>query len=240
MKIKDSVALVTGANRGIGRALVRALVDGGARRVYAGVRGSSQLAAMKAAGDAVIPLALDVTDKDQIERAAAQAGDVNLLVNNAGVLSSFSFLQSDLAAIERDIATNFVGPLTVTRAFLPAIERSGGGAVVNLLSIVSFASMPALGGYSATKAAAFSLTQALRAELSAKNIIVHGVFPGPVDTDMSRGFDMPKTSAHAVAAATLAGIERGEEDIFPDPMALQVAASWQRDPKALERQFARM
>jgi short-subunit dehydrogenase len=165
---------------------------------------------------------------------------VNLLINNAGLLASFSVLGSDLADLARDIETNFVGPLAVTRAFVRGIEEAGGGAVVNILSVVALASMPGLGGYSASKAAAFSVTQALRAELRAKKIAVHAVFPGPVDTDMARGIDLPKTSPQAVAAAILAGIERGDEDIFPDPMSLDLAARWQRDPKELERQFGRM
>jgi NAD(P)-dependent dehydrogenase (short-subunit alcohol dehydrogenase family) len=236
MKIEGAVVLVTGANRGIGRALVDALLESGARRLYAAARRPDAVAARPN----VVPIRLDTTNANDQQALPSRVGDVTLLVNNAGVLGAMSVLSSDRASIERDFATNFFGTLETTKAVVPVIERNGGGAIANVLTVVSFASMAPLGGYSATKAAAFSMTQSLRAELRSRKIEVHAIFPGPVDTDMSKEFTLPKTSPEVVARAIVDGIARGEEDIFPDPMARDVFATWSRDPKALERQFANM
>ncbi|APR88523.1 Oxidoreductase [Minicystis rosea] len=235
MKIDNTVALVTGANRGIGRALVLALRDAGAKRIYATARRPEQV---DTAGGVVVPLALDVNDPHAIARVAAEVQDVTLLVNNAGVQASQSVLTSPLSRIQEDFTTNVFGTLALTRALLPALERAGGGAVVNVLSVVSLASMPAVGGYSASKAAAMSLTQALRGELAKRGIRVHGVFPGPVDTEMAKNIQLPKTSPEAVARAILEGVARGDEDILPDPTSREVFAVWSRDPKSVERQLA--
>lgn len=244
MKLSNAVVLITGANRGLGRALVERSVAAGARRVYASARDPALLASVvRAAPDRVVPLALDVTDPASIANAAARAPDVTLLVNNAGVLASFGVLTSPTDAIARDFAVNLFGMLATTRALLPALERSGaagGAGVVNVLSIVSFASMPALGGYAASKAAAYSVTQALRNELAGKRIAVHAAFPGPIDTDMIRDMAMPKTSPDDVAAAILDGVERGVDEILPDPTARELHAIWKQDPRALERQFVQM
>jgi NAD(P)-dependent dehydrogenase (short-subunit alcohol dehydrogenase family) len=244
MKLSNAVVLITGANRGLGRALVERSLASGARRVYAGARDPAQLApAVRAAPDRIVPLALDVTDPASLAAAAAHAADVTLLVNNAGVLASFGLLTSPSDAIERDFAVNAFGMLATTRAFLPALERaavSGDAGVVNVLSIVAFASMPALGGYSASKAAAYSVTQALRNDLADKRIAVHAAFPGPIDTDMIRDMAMPKTSPDDVAAAILEGVERGVDEILPDPTARELHAIWKRDPRDLERQFVQM
>lgn len=241
MKINGAVVLVTGANRGLGRALVEASLKAGAKRVYASARDPKHLEAVVAqAPDRVVPLSLDITDARSLAAAAARATDVTMLVNNAGVLASYNVLASTPAEVEKDFATNVFGTLGATKAFLPALERAGTSALVNVLSIVSLATMPALGGYSAAKAAAYSMTQALRGELAKKNISVHGVFPGPIDTDMIRTFEMTKTSPEDVAAAILAGVEQGTEDIFPDPASREMSAMWKRDPKELERQLASM
>lgn len=240
MMTQGSVVMITGANRGIGRALVTAFVEAGARRVYAAAREVSALDGLVAEhGALVVPLRLDVTDAAQIEAAARQATDVSVLVNNAGRLASFGLLSTARHDLEQELETNFYGPLAVTRAFLPALERAR-GAVVNVLSVVSLSSMAGLGGYSASKAAAFSLTQALRADLRARGVSVHGVFPGPVDTDMAKDITLPKTSPTDVARAIVAGVQLGDEDILPDPMSRQVYAAWAADPKAIERQFAAM
>jgi NAD(P)-dependent dehydrogenase (short-subunit alcohol dehydrogenase family) len=233
MKIEKAVALVTGANRGLGRALVHALLDAGASRVYATARDVGSLGL----GDPrVVPMKLDVTDPHDLE-TLARLGDVSLAINNAGVLGAFGLLGTPRADIEREFATNFYGPLAVAKALLPSLERSR-GALVNVLTIASFAGMPALGGYAATKAAAFSLTQSLRIELRPRGVSVHAVFPGPIDTDMIRDMKMPKTSADDVAKAIVAGIERGEENIAPDPASRQIFELWQRDPQGVERTFA--
>lgn len=240
MKIQNSTALVTGASRGIGRALVGALLEAGAKRVYAAARDPGTLAALvQAHPDRVVALGLDITNAAQVEAAARVAADANLLVNNAGLLSAYGLLTATPEVLEREFATNFYGTLALTRAMLPSLE-SRGGAVVNVLTVVALASMAGIGGYSASKAAAFSMTQALRAELKKRGVAVHAVFPGPVDTEMARDITLPKTSPVQVAAAIVEGIDRGEEDILPDPMSRQVFEQWRRDPKAVEQMFAAM
>jgi NAD(P)-dependent dehydrogenase (short-subunit alcohol dehydrogenase family) len=244
MKLKDQVVLVTGANRGLGRALVDAALKAGARRVYAAAREPEQLRELAAREPArVVPLALDITSAASLAAAAEQAPDVGVLFNNAGVLSSYNLLTSNADAISQDFATNCFGTLAATKAFLPALRRagaSGGAAVVNVLSLVSLSNMPALGAYSASKAAAFSITQALRYDLTKLGISVHGVFAGAIDTDMVKDMPITKTSPADVASAVIAGLEQGTEDIFPDPMSQGAFATWRRDPKELERQLASM
>jgi NAD(P)-dependent dehydrogenase (short-subunit alcohol dehydrogenase family) len=238
MKIEGCVALVTGANRGLGKAIVTALVEAGAARVYAAARDERTLTAQDSR---VVPLTLDVTKPEQIAAAAKRAGDVTLLVNNAGTLSSFNVLTTSRAELDTDFRTQFHGTLDMIRAFLPALERAPGGAtIVNVLSLVSLASLPAMGGYSASKAAAYSMTQALRPELKKKRIEVLAALPGPIDTDMVKGIELPKTSAADVAKGVLAGIVRGDEEIFPDPMAQQMGALWHKSPKEYERAFGSM
>lgn len=241
MKVNNAVAVVTGANRGVGRALVEALLAYGAARVYATGRNLDELASVVAL-DArrVRTLRLDVTKPDEIAAAAALAPDATLLICNAGVLDFGSLLDAPVDALHRNMDTNYFGMLHTARAFAPVIESNGGGAVVNILTLVALASMPGLGVYNASKAAAWSMTQSLRADLSRRNIQVHGVFPGAIDTDMIRALEMPKTSAADVARAVLDGVDAGTEDIFPDPMSKQLYAAWTQDHKAVERQFAAM
>lgn len=244
MKIEDAIVLVTGANRGLGRAVVEASLSAGARRVYAGARDPRSLDGLVARSEGrVVGLALDVTDAASLARAAERAPDVSLLVNNAGVLASFGLLTSDTDAIARDFAINFYGVLAATKALLPALERSatrGSAALVNVLSVVSLANLPSLGGYSASKAAAASITQGLRVDLRPRRISVHGVFAGAIDTDMTKGMEMAKASPESVARAILEGVERGDEDIFPDAMSRQLSATWRENPKQVERQLGGM
>ncbi|MDD5632274.1 MAG: SDR family NAD(P)-dependent oxidoreductase, partial [Methylococcales bacterium] len=152
----------------------------------------------------------------------------------AGIISG----EFDL--LKRDMEVNYFGTLNMIRSFTPVLEKNGDAAIANILSIVSLASMAGIGGYCASKAALFSATQAMRTELKAKNISVHGVFPGPIDTDMAKDIDMPKTSAQVTAENIVAGIAAYQEYIFPDPMSSQIGELWAKDPKALERQFAAM
>jgi len=242
MKLEQAIVVVTGANRGLGRALVDQLLAAGVAKIYAGARDPATLAAVVAgAGARVVPLALDVTDGASLAAAAARATDATVLVNNAGLLGSGRALAGARDALAHELATNVFGLLDTTRAFLPALERAaarGPAGVVNILSVASLASVPMLGGYSATKAAAFSLSQALRSELAARKIAVHAVFPGTIDTDMVRDLVGPRTSPEAVAAAIVDGVARGVEDIAPDPMSRELFALWQRDPLGLERLFA--
>jgi NAD(P)-dependent dehydrogenase (short-subunit alcohol dehydrogenase family) len=239
MKIEQSTALVTGANRGIGRALVEALLAAGVGKVYAAARNLEKLNG-PGSDRRIAAVPVDVTDERSILALAKRANDVTLLINNAGVLDFGSVLDAPQQAFERNFGTNFYGVLSMSRAFAPVIERNGGGAVVNILTLVALASMPGLGVYNASKAAAWSLTQSLRAALSSRNVAVYGVFPGAVDTDMLAGVEMPKTSPQDVAKAVVAGISQSVEDIFPDPMSASVYEAWKKDHKAVEKQFAAM
>src|SRR6266487_2573848 len=231
MTISDKTVLVTGANRGIGRALAAEALARNARQVYAGTR--RPLAHPDAR---VTPLTLDVTSPEQVQAAVGEIGSLDVLINNAGIALVDDL--TDPAAIERHLAVNLFGTYAVTQAFLPALARSR-GAIVNILSLNSIAPLPLIPAYSISKAAAFSLTQSLRALLAGQGVRVHAVLAGPVDTDMSRGFDVPKASPESVARAIFDGVEKGEEDIFPDPMSESMAESWRSGAaKALERQYA--
>ena len=233
MTIADKAVLVTGANRGIGRALIEEALRRGAARIYAGTRQP-----LVAADGRVTPLRLDVTDAAQVERAVAAVESLDILINNAGVAVSDDL--GDRAVLERHLAVNLLGTYAVTQAFLPKLIRSR-GAVVNNVSMMALAPLPITPSYAVSKAAAFNLTQSLRALLAGRGVTVHAVLTGPVDTDMTRGFEIPKASPASVARAIFDGLENGEEDIFPDPMSASVAESWRTGQvKALERQFAAM
>ena len=229
--IADKAILVTGANRGIGQALVDEALRRGAKRVYAGTRRP-----LVHSDERVTPLTLDVTNAAQTQAALERVASLDILINNAG-LALYDDL-SDRAALERHLDVNLFGTYGVTQAFLPLLTRSR-GAIVNVLSVAAFAALPVIPAYSISKAAAFSLTQSLRALLAGTGVSVHGVLTGPVDTEMSRGLDIPKASPESVARAIFDGVEEGQEDIFPDPMSASMAESWRSGAaKALERQFA--
>jgi NAD(P)-dependent dehydrogenase (short-subunit alcohol dehydrogenase family) len=231
MTIEDKTLLVTGANRGIGRALVQEALRRGARQVYAGTRQP-----LTHPDRRVTPLSLDVTSAAQIQAAAGEVESLDVLVNNAGV-AVYDDL-SDRGALERHLAVNLFGTYAVTQAFLPLLLASR-GAIVNNLSLNAFAPLPVIPAYSASKAAAFSLTQSQRALLAGRGVRVHAVLTGPTDTDMNRGLDIPKASAESVARAIFDGVDRGEEDIFPDPMARTLAEGWRDGAvKAFEHQLA--
>jgi NAD(P)-dependent dehydrogenase (short-subunit alcohol dehydrogenase family) len=231
MTIADKAVLVTGANRGIGRALVDEALSRGARRVYAGTRQP-----FAHPDGRVTPLTLDVTSTAQVQAVAAEVESLDVLINNAGI-ALYEDL-SDRALIERTLAVNLLGTHSVTQAFLPLLTSSR-GVIVNNVSTMAFAPLPLTPAYSISKAALFSLTQSLRALLAGRGISVHAVLTGPTDTDMTRGFDIPKASAESVARAIFDGVDSGEEDIFPDPMSQSVAAGWRAGvAKALEREYA--
>lgn len=235
--IENVVALVTGSNRGLGRALVAELLSRGAKKVYAASR-SGELEPSLAGDPRVVPLRLDVTDPAQVQAATEVASDLNVLINNAGLFVSHGLLTTDPVEIRRDMDTNFLAVVDVTRRFVPALVRNTPATIVNVLSVVSLAAMPALGGYSASKAAAWSSTQALRGELAARDVRVMAVFPGPIDTEMLRGMEMPKTAPAEVARAIVDGLVNGEADVFPDPMSREIGQLWRTDPGAVERRFA--
>lgn len=231
VNIEGSTLLVTGANRGIGQALVTEALNRGAARVYAGTRQP-----VTHPDSRVVSLELDVTSAEQIAAAAAQVGTLDVLVNNAGI-ALFDDL-SDRAMLEQHLAVNLFGIYEMVQAFTPALTRSG-GVIVNNLSLNSLAPMPVIPAYSVSKAAAFSLTQSLRTLLAPAGVRVHAVLTGPVDTDMTRGFPIEKASASSVAVAIYDGVAAGDEDIFPDPLSAQIAEGWRGGvTKGLEMQLA--
>lgn len=240
MRIQGAVALVTGASGGIGSVLCPALLAAGAAKVYACARDPQALAAMvDAAGGRVVPLRLDVTSDADVAAAAKAAPDVSLLVNNAGVNSNTRlFAVPDLASAEEEMAVNYFGTLRMTRAFAPILKANGGGAIVNMLSILARVNLPIMATLCASKAAALSLTQAVRAELAGQGTQVVGIMPGAVETRMTAHLTIPKTKPADVAAAIVAAVEAGTEDVYPGAMAEGVSAGLAADPKAVEKDFA--
>jgi NAD(P)-dependent dehydrogenase (short-subunit alcohol dehydrogenase family) len=234
--------LVTGANRGIGRALVEALLARGAAKVYAAARRAGSLADLVAeAPERVVPLQLDVTQAAQVRQAVAKASDVDLLVNNAAILGH-AFAGFDdpvwLDAARQEYETNVVGALRISQAFAPVLARNGGGTIVNVSSVAGLVGMPMVLTYSSTKAALHSLTQSTRQMLREQGTRVVGVYPGPVETEMAAELPTEKASPAAVAEAILDGLERGQEEIYPDPYALAFGNTYATDPKAVERSNA--
>ncbi len=240
--IQGKSVLVTGANRGIGEALVRALIAAGASRVYAGARKIDSLAQLvSAAPYVVVPVQLDVTKAEDIANVARTIADLDILINNAGIANGSNFSgEGSLQIAASEMATNYFGPINLTHALMPALRKSATAAVINVSSIAGIANFPTLGPYSASKAAVHSFTQGLRAELRSANIFVQGVYPGPVDTDMTKGWEMDKATPADVAAAVLAGLENGAEDVFPDAFAQHMYQVFTQNPKQLEQQFGAM
>src|SRR6266478_911910 len=238
-RIEGAVALVTGANRGIGRALTEVLLTRGVRKVYAAARNPE---ALRPLGDErLVSLRLDVTDPDQIRAAAEAASDVDLVFNNAGVVLATGI--ADPAVLDqarREMEVNYFGPLQLLLRLAPTLARNGGGAVVNIGSAAGLTNVPFFPTYSASKAALHSLTQAARVLLGGQGTSVFGVYAGPIDTDMAREVALPKASPREVAFAILDGIEAGQEDIFPDPFAVDFGRQFESSPKASERQVAAM
>jgi NAD(P)-dependent dehydrogenase (short-subunit alcohol dehydrogenase family) len=236
-RIEGAVALVTGANRGIGRALTEALLTRGVRKVYATARHLEDLGALRT--ERLVSLRLDVTDADQIRAAGEAASDVEIVFSNAGVSLATGIADPTvLDQARREMEVNYFGPLQLLQRLAPALARNGGGAVVNIGSAAGLTNVPFAPTYSASKAALHSLTQAARILLEAQGTSVFGVYPGPVDTDMTRELELPKTSPRDVAFAILDGIEAGQEDIFPDPFAVEFGRRFGSSPKAAERQMA--
>jgi NAD(P)-dependent dehydrogenase (short-subunit alcohol dehydrogenase family) len=230
MQIAEKTVLITGANRGVGAALVKEALNRGAKRVFAGTRG-----VLPNTDPRVTALTLDVTNASQIKRAVDQVADLDLLINNAGIGISDDL--TDFDVIQRHLDVNLLGLLKVTQAFLPMLTRSK-GAIANILSVTSVAPFPVIPGYSISKAAALSLTQSLRALLTRQGVSVHGVILGSVDTDMTRGFDIPKVSPESAAAGIFDGVEEGADDIFPDPTSRTLADGWRGGvTKAFERRI---
>ncbi|MBA3922335.1 MAG: SDR family oxidoreductase [Nostocaceae cyanobacterium] len=242
MNIKESVVLVTGANRGIGKAFINALVQAGAKRIYATARTLDSLSeAIAIAPERIIPLVLDVTSTEQIAAAVEKSGDVNLLINNAGVLGAGGlFTSSSVETAHWEMETNYFGTLYMIRAFAPILKRNGGGAIINLLSFSSVVNVPVFSSYSASKAAVHSLTQGVRAELAQQGTLVVGVFPDPVDTEMLASVEIDKAPPSQIAQAALHAVEQGIEDVSPDALSENVFTDIRQNLKGLEKQFVSM
>jgi NAD(P)-dependent dehydrogenase (short-subunit alcohol dehydrogenase family) len=236
MKLENKNIVVTGANRGIGAALVRELLKYKVNKIYAAARKIENLPNF---GDGrVVPLMLDITDQEQVKAAAEKAKDTQVLINNAGTAHFGTSLDNSFEAVMADINTNYYGTLSIMRAFAPVLQKNGKGLIANVSSVVGLAAFPAVGSYSASKAALHSLTQSARAELADRDVHVVGIYPGPIDTDMAKDIPMTKVSAASAAERIVAGLIAGDEYIFPDPMSQEWGALWLRDSRALEKQFA--
>jgi NAD(P)-dependent dehydrogenase (short-subunit alcohol dehydrogenase family) len=230
MQIAGSVALVTGANRGIGAEFVRGLLDRGAAKVYAAARDTSDITP----GPGIVPIPLDVTDHEAVAALAAQLGDVTLVVNNAGVAGGGPLLGApDLAGARREMEVNYFGVLAVARAFAPVLRANGGGALVNMLSVLSFMNLPGSGSYSASKAAAWSLTNGIRSELAPQKTLVVGVHAGYVDTDMAARITEPKIKSVDVVNAALDGVEREIPEVLVDDVSRRTKAALPDDQKLI-------
>jgi NAD(P)-dependent dehydrogenase (short-subunit alcohol dehydrogenase family) len=218
MKIENAVALVTGANRGIGLAFARELLARGTRKVYASARDP---AAITQSG--VQPLRLDVTQPDEVAAAAKLASDVTLVINNAGIAQPGGFLAADSEDVARRLfETNFFAMLRMSKAFAPILKANGGGALLNVLSVAAWVNGGELAAYSASKSAAWSLTNALRSELAAQKTQVLALHMAYVDTDLTRGFDVPKSSPEEIVKRALDGLEAGLDEVLADELTLQV------------------
>jgi NAD(P)-dependent dehydrogenase (short-subunit alcohol dehydrogenase family) len=242
-KIEGSVALVTGANRGIGKAIVEALLERGAKKVYAGTRKVEALKDLVTRyGGRLVRLPLDVTDAVQVGELSTKASDATLVINNAGVAAVAIGAQitdpAILSGARAEIDVNYFGTLYVTQALAPVLARNGGGTIVNIGSVASLTSFPILASYSASKAALRSLTQATRAHLGAQGTKVIGVYPGPVDTDMAADIPLEKASPESVANRILDGVEQGVEEVYPDPMAVDIGRQYESNPVELARRVS--
>jgi NAD(P)-dependent dehydrogenase (short-subunit alcohol dehydrogenase family) len=229
MKISGSVALVTGANRGLGRAYARELVSRGAAKVYGAARRPDQVTE-----PGVTPIALDITDAERVAEVAKQCTDVSLLVNNAGVMKASTFTGApDLDAARAEMETNYFGTLRMCRAFAPVLAANGGGAVVNMLSITSFYTNPFNASYGASKAAAWALTNGIRLELHHQGTLVVAVHAGFVDTDMAALVDAPKLSPESVARQVFDAVEAAQIEVLADERTRTVKASLSRDQELI-------
>lgn len=242
MQLDQAVALVTGANGGIGRYYVEALQAAGASRIYAGARNPDTLAEIVALDPVrIVPIALEITSETSVTAAATICADTTLLINNAGIGLLKSLISvPDLSGARAEMEVNYFGTLTMCRAFAPVLARNGGGAIVNMLSILGKVNLPLNASYSASKAAAILLTQGIRAELAAQGTLVVGVMPGTVDTEGSRHFPPPKVSPEIVVQEALQAVIDQVEDVYPGEQAKAMAAQLLSDPKSLEKAMAMM
>jgi NAD(P)-dependent dehydrogenase (short-subunit alcohol dehydrogenase family) len=233
MSLSNKVVLITGANRGIGAAIVREMLKADTAKIYATARDPKTLPAF---GDKrVIPLQLDIASDASVNAAASAAGDVDVLVNNAGTLAFGDYIGGSLASFEDDMRTNYFGTLRVLRAFTPQFIARKSGTIANVSSVVGLSAVKEMAGYSASKAALHSMTQSLRGSLEKDNVTVIGIYPGPIETDLAKPVPYPEKATPEYAAVNIVkGIAEGQTYIFPDPMAQQVEQLWSTDNRKLE------
>ncbi|WP_313533382.1 SDR family NAD(P)-dependent oxidoreductase [Sphingobacterium athyrii] len=237
MKIfKDKVILITGANRGIGRALVKALLDHDVKKVYATCRDLNTLPSFD--DNRVIALSLDITDDGQIKTIAAVAGDTEILINNAGILNTGNILDGDLLGMDNDMKVNYFGTIKMMRAFASILKKNRPAKIINIVSIAAYSPLPSIAGYAASKAALYSATQSVRIELAKDGIDVHAVNPGAIDTDMNKGSDWDMLDPDSVAIKILKSVDEGNLDIIPDEMGQGMYNSWREDPSKLSKIFS--
>jgi NAD(P)-dependent dehydrogenase (short-subunit alcohol dehydrogenase family) len=236
MNIENATVLITGANRGIGKAYAEEFAKSGAKKIYLGVRDPASVKDLVASNPGKFTaLKLDVTSAADIKAAAQTAKDVTILINNAGALESGPLISPDtLDGARKEMEVNYFGPLALIRAFAPILKANGGGAIATVSSIVGHVVFPDIITYSASKFAAHALIQGARLELTSQGTLVVGVYPGPIDTDMAKDIQMDKFPPSQVAQKTIEALKSGQEDVFPDAMAEQVYAAYRNDPKAFE------
>ncbi len=233
--LKSKVILITGANRGIGKSLVKSSLEKGAKKIYATCR---DLSKMPNFGDErVVSLELDITNNEQILKIAEKTTDVEVLINNAGVLSPGNVLESDINAFENDMDINYYGTLNMMKAFAPILERNAPSKIVNIVSIVAYSPLPLIARYSASKAALYSVTLSVRTELAKKGVTLHAVNPGAIDTDMNKGSEWEMPAPDEIATIILNRVEAEELDIVPDEMGLGMLNAWKEDPSKLAEMF---
>ncbi len=238
--VNGKTALISGANRGIGKAIAKELLNRGVAKVYAGARNLDSLSELIGEfGDKIVPVKLDVTDTKSIESAAAQVEDLDILVNNAGVFSLGGII-SPLAqsSLKENLDVNVWGVVNLTNAVANHLIKESPTAIINISSLAGLGNMPMAATYSVSKAAVHSVTQGMRAELAAQNTLVIGVYPGPIDTDMAAALEMDKDSPENVARNIVDGLSNGAEDVYPDMMSSQAGAFYASNPKGVEQQFA--
>jgi len=236
--LKDKVILITGANRGIGKSLVKAALEKGASKIYATSRDLSKMPNF--GDDRVVSLKLDITNNNQISQIIEQTSDTQILINNAGTLNAGTILEGGINGIEADMGVNYYGTINMMRAFASILEKNAPTRLVNIVSIAAYSPLSSIAGYAASKAALFSATHAVRIELAKKGITVHTVNPGAIDTDMNKGSDWDMPAPDGVAKTILDEIEAGKLDIIPDEMGQGMFNAWKESPSKLAEIFHNM
>jgi len=233
---EDKVILVTGANRGIGRALVKTLLNHGVRKIYATCRDLNTMPSLD--DDRITVLSLDITNDEQITTIAALAQDTEILINNAGVINAGNILEGDLEGMDNDMSVNYFGTIKMMRAFAPILKKNNPSKIINIVSIAAYSPLPSIAGYAASKAALFSATQSVRIELAKEGVAVYAINPGAIDTDMNKGSDWDMPDPESTAVKILEYVADGKFDIVPDEMGQSMYNAWREDPAKLSKIFS--